>query len=88
MNAYFDCVDLADPEEDSHVCETKIRLRPADDDLVRAISRKTRTPRAVVIRRILVGQLDRLSYGVGLDEILPDSDEAILPSGHGNRRPV
>jgi predicted transcriptional regulator len=60
---------ILDPEEDLHVVQIKVRLRPADADLAKAIARKTRTPLAVVLRRMIVRELDR--YGAYTSESLP-----------------
>lgn len=65
---------MTDPEQDLHVVEIKVRLKPADADMARAIARKTDTPVAVVLRRMVVRELQRMAYS--------------LPAATENRRPA
>lgn len=68
-------------DSDLHIVEIKIRLKPADADLVRAIARKTRTAQAVVLRRIIVNELDRYSYDAPAEGADRDSVLARKKSG-------
>jgi len=86
MNAY-EPFPFEDPEEDLHVVEIKVRLRPADARMVQAISDKTRTKRAVVLRRMIVRQLDRLAYGATVEDTLSE-DEDSLTARREMRSPV
>lgn len=61
-------------KDDGHIEEFKIRLRPADADLVRALARKLDIPPAVLIRRWVVASVDATA--------------PIVAGRPANRRPV
>lgn len=42
-----------DPEAQLHVRERKVRLRPEDDDLLRALARRLDIPPAVLARKFI-----------------------------------
>lgn len=53
-----------DPERDLHVEEFKVRLRPVDAALIRALARKRDVPPAVFIRALLLRELGPAAYRV------------------------
>ncbi|WP_295585570.1 hypothetical protein [uncultured Lamprocystis sp.] len=61
-------------EDDLHIAEFKLRLKPADADLLRALARKRDVPPAVMVRAIVIAALAPAGYSV--------------PAAPENRRPV
>ena len=51
-----------DPERDLHVEEFKVRLRPVDAALIRALARKRDVPPAVFIRALVLREIGPADY--------------------------
>lgn len=51
-------------DDDLHIEEFKLRLKPADAALLRALARKRDVPAAVMVRAIVVAALGPAGYSV------------------------
>lgn len=59
-------------ERDLHVEEIKVRLKPGDAELIRALDRKLDIPTAVLMRRLVLHSLESRELSVSLRMHAPD----------------